>query len=386
MNSPAIGQAAAVHYRVDVIDAATGRLIRRLPRRRNLILDQGLDGIAVRSWALAFRYAAVGTGTTPTKRDSGAVTVSRAGFTLTASAGFFEAADVGRLFKFDSGEEVRISAYTDSTHVTTSTSGTIAAAEGTVWYVNQTALITETKRTGTYAQDGGSNGSAFSGDTYTHKRTFLFAAESGTVTYREIGWSHDVGSGANLFGRDLLAGAGVTLVAGQQLRVVVELSVAYSPASSVVMGEVGTGGISTVGTCGLESINTTNAGFVEANGEGSNFGAPGVLDPSGGGVIFAATDSAAIAPISTSIPGVSGPLTNKTITLGSYSAGSFTLTKSATFNVSEANSSAIRSLVLSRSGGYTGFRVRLDSAQTKTSAQTLTIGFTFSWGRILSNA
>ncbi len=223
--------AASVRYRLEILDAA-GLLVHRVPWKRNLILDQGLDAVAVRGWVQNFDYAVAGTGTTATRRDSGAITVSRAGTTLTASAGFFEAADAGRLFKFDTGEEVRISSYTDGTYVETVTSGTIVSAEGTVWYVNQTALATETKRTGTLSTDSGDNGSSFLVDTWTHKRSFIFSAESGSVNYREVGWSATNTPGNNLFGRDLLAGGGVNLVSGQQLKVTVEMSVKIGPASS----------------------------------------------------------------------------------------------------------------------------------------------------------
>src|SRR5690606_11548336 len=162
-----------------------------------------------RRWAASFTSAVVGTGTDPVRRDSGAVTLSRAGTTVTASAGFFEAADVGRLLKMDTGEDMRVISFASSTSVEVDTSRPIAATPGTVWYVNQTALVSESKRSNTYSTDGGANGSTFLVDTWTHKRTFVFSAEAGPVVYREIGWSWTNTVGANLFGRDLLAGAGV---------------------------------------------------------------------------------------------------------------------------------------------------------------------------------
>lgn len=386
-----ISQSAAVRYQVSIHDAETGRAVKRLPAKRNLILDQGLDGIAVRSWANAFRAAAIGTGTIPTKRDSGAVTVSRTGATLTSSAGFFEAADVGRLFKFDTGEEVRITAFTNSTTVTTSTSGAIAASEGTVWYVNQTALAVESKRTDVYSNDGGANGTTYSSPTVTQKRTFIFSAESSTITYREIGWSHTTTPGPNLFGRDLLAGAGVTLVSGQQLRVVVELAVSYAPVTPIAYTSIATGGWTANGTCGIESlfdildINWGNT----VRPSGMDIATSPSLDPSGTGRILLASDSVAVIPASLAQRVVPGLIHEAVPSLGAYIAGSFIRTKSIGMSTLEANSSAIRSIVLGGNGTGGGrtssFRVRLDAAEAKTSSQTLTIGFTLSWGRSLVN-
>lgn len=387
--NPSLHQAAAVHYALDILDSR-GRVVRSLPRRRNLILDQGLDGIAVRSWADSFTNAAIGTGTTPTKRDSGTITFSRSGSTVTASAGFFEAADVGRLLKFDTGEEVRISAFTNATTVTTSGSGAIAAAEGTVWYVNQTALSAEAKRSSTYSTDGGANGAIFSSGTWTHKRTFIFSAETGTVNYREIGWSHTSTAGANLFGRALLDGVGVTLVSGQQLRVTVELSVAYSPATPQAFGDIGAGGISTAGTHGVEDAGLVTV--VSGTGSGSN---AGVLDPHAGGVdrnIVLSSSSSPIVPATSSQTVVAGALSvgKKTLTLGAYSAGTFSRTKHTTFSTTEANSASIRSVFVSNfqsgQGDRSGYRVLFASNQAKTSDQTLYIEFRFSWGRVLNNA
>ena len=381
MNVTAPTQSAEVQYTVEVLDAS-GRVARRLDRKRNLILDQGLDGVAVRSWAASFTHAAVGTGTTPTKRDSGATTLSRTGSTVTASAGFFEAADVGRLLKFDTGEEVRITAFTDAQTVTTADSGAIAAAEGTVWYVNQAGLTAEVKRTGTYSNDAGANGSTFSAGAWTHKRTFIFTAETGTVVYREIGWSHTAAPGSNLFGRDLLAGAGVALVAGQQLRVSVELSVAYSPVSSTAYASVVTGWAQG-GTQGIESAGEGNVQIVTAAG---GLGGAGALDPSEAGAAWVSTLATAISPITSAQLSDNPVILAKAPTLAAYAGGTFFRERSVTFASTEANSSNIRSIAIGINQFWRGFRILLAAAETKTSAQTLTLVFRLSWGRVLNNA
>jgi hypothetical protein len=372
-----------VHYTLAILDRS-GRVVRRLPRRRNLILDQGLDQIASTPFVDCMAYAAVGTGTTPTKRDSGAITVSRTGSTLTASAGFFEAADVGRLWKWDTGEEARITAFIDAQNVTTDTSGAVAAAEGTVWYVNRTGLAAESKRTGTYTNDGTLNGSSQLGATITHKRTFDFPAETGTVNYREIGWSWSPSAGGNLFGLDLLAGSGVTLVAGQQLRVTVELAVTYSPTTPTAIPALITGWTAT-GSAQMEGASCRS---IQPNGH-----------PQGGGGDISSAKriivcSSAPAHVSFTASGnveCPGQLANIPATAAAYVSGSFSRTWSGTFGTNTGNGT-IAAVAL----GYeymSGFmrlgsilRVILSAPETKSSTQSLTLSFSMSWGRVLNNA
>jgi len=374
--------AAAVRYRLEVLDAG-GRLVSCTPWKKNLILDQGLDAVAARPWADNFANAAVGTGTTPTRRDSGAITVSRAGTTLTASAGFFEAADAGRLFKFDTGEEVRIQTFTDATHVETVTSGTIAAAEGTIYYVNQIALAVETKRSIGYTQDSGDNGTAFLTDTLTLKRSFLFSAEVGTVTYREIGWSHLGTSGNNLFGRDVFAGGGVTLIAGQQLKAIAELSITLSPASSTAFVNPITGW-GDDGVCGCEYAALRG---VAANGT-TDIGRSDSFEPSGSKSWALTTSTTAIAAMTNANPPSEGA--RITCTASSYVSGSFERTFTGKAAIGELNATNWRSIIFGeRNGGssqtYRAFRVLMNSNQTKLSTHTLELTFKLRWGRILTN-
>lgn len=377
--------AAQVHYRVSVLEA--GRTVARLPRKKNLILDQGLDAVAARTWCENFAVAAAGTGTDPVRRDSGAVTFSRAGNVVTASAGFFVASDVGRLIKWNTGEEARIVTYNSGTEVITADSGTIASDQGTIWYVNRVGLATESKRTNTYGTNGGDNGSTFLTDTWTHKRTFIFSAEVGTVTYREVGWSHTTTPGGNLFGMDLLPGAGVTLVAGQQLKIEVELSVTYAPASSTAWANV----IAGWSTPGVHGILASSVSIVDPSGASSITGVA-TLEP--GYTTFPkrvalATNTDAPAPmISGNNVTATGVILGKNLTPAAYTSGSFALTYSATFAVGEANSTAIRSISLGfLESGFerTAYKVLLDAAETKDSDHTLTLTFTLSWGRILTN-
>ncbi len=378
--------AASVRYRLEILDAA-GRIVARVPWKKNLILDQGLNAVAARSWVDNFLIAAVGTGTTPTRRDSGAITISRAGTTLTASAGFFEADDAGRLFKFDTGEEVRIVSYTDPTSVETADSGAIAAAEGTVYYVNQTGLTTEAKRSTGYTTDTSDNGTTFLAGTLTFKRSFIFAAEVGTVNYREIGWSHTATVGTNLFGRDLFAGSGLVLIAGQQLKAIAELSVTLSPASSTAFVNPITGW-GDDGTCGIERAALAR---VNADGNSNNSEEWLGLEPSTPIIAKAwtlTTSTTAIAAM-TNAAGV-GVAQKITCISAAYVSGSFERTFTGKATIAELNAANWRSICFgSRHGSsaqtYSAFRVLMNTDQTKLSTHTLELTFKISWGRILTN-
>lgn len=365
----------AVHYRVAVMER--GREVFSIPRKRNLLTDSGLEKPATVTWANCFRYAVVGTGTNPVKRDSGAVTVSRAGSTLTASAGFFEAGDVGRLFKFDSGEECYITAFTDSQHVTSDISGTVAAAEGTVWYVNRTGLQTEAKRTLTCANESGDNGRSLSVNTWTMKRTFIFSAESGSITYNEIGWSDTGSAGNNLFGQDIISG-GVSLSVGQQLKVVVELSISFTPYVSTPYTNVVTGWTQD-GDCVLERWD--NISNIDA--DGSTHPTPGLLDPCTAPHVGISSDSAALVLDGSgkALDGAGSSFVGSILL--SYSAGSRVIVCRGSFSVLQGNHN-VRSVYLGI-GNFSYFRVLLDANETKDSDHTLTLDFTRSWDRVLIN-
>jgi len=89
---------------------------------------------------------AIGTGSGTVRRDSGAITVSLAGTTATASSSFFVAGDVGQDIVWDTGERRKITAFGSGTSVTVSQTGTIAAAQFEVEYTGRTALVNQVQR------------------------------------------------------------------------------------------------------------------------------------------------------------------------------------------------------------------------------------------------
>ena len=371
-------QAASVRFKVLVVNP-DGTEILAQDWKNNLLLNTGLDNVALAHWVDNFGYGVAGTSTNPTRRDSTPTTFTVSGGVITASAGFFVAADVGRILKTNdpSFTEMTITGYTSGTSVTTSSGATIGTGyTGTVWYVNDTSLGAEVKRTNTYTTSTGDNGSTFSVDTWTHQRTYLFSAETGSVTYNELGWAP--AASGNLFGRATIAGT--TLVAGQQLKVVITLTVKYSPASPTAVADVSGATFSTAGTASIDKNSEVYG--VDASGNPTPLG-NGMLEPLAAKTCALA--SATFAQSSMATSGASPTFTDSVaLAKAAYVAGSFTQSLSGTFTVSQGNYTIYGYFILGY-GNQTVFSVKLTTPIAKTNTHTLTPTFTYSWGRILTN-
>ena len=370
-----------VKYKLGIIRKETG-LFEEAGEGRNLILDSGLDAIADHVFTDLTYYCHIGTGTEPFKRDSGAITTSRAGNVITTGGGaaFFEASDVGRLYKFDSGEEVYINLFTSASEVETVTSGTIAASEGTIWYVNRTTLETENKRTSTRRQESGDNSSIVSAGVWSFKRTHIFSAAASDVTLNEIGWSWS--NNTTLFNGSLITGS-ISLLAGDILVVESIFELVQAPQTTLAQADIGGGGFNTTGTIQIE-----DPGLMEMPSNGSqpntSFATP--MEPSQTNrqaeVAISENSSAFVAYGSNRATVV---LDEREPSIGTYAPGSFFRDKITTFPITDGNSTNINSIELRRSSSYPTLRVLLDNPQTKLNTQTLNLGFRLSWGRDLTN-
>lgn len=385
-----VNMAASVRYKTAAVNP-DGSVTPLRDWHKNLILDSGLNRIAVDTWASSFTFAAAGTGTNPTERDSGAITITATAGALVASANYFEAGDVGRMLRLDTGEQGYITAFTDPQNATWS-GVDAAAAEGTIYYVNRVALQTEVKRTNTYRTSGGDNGSTWvpANGAWVHKRTYLFSAEVGAVTYREVGWSW-AASPTDLFGMDVFSGGGDSLVAGQQYLISMELTVRYSPTAATTAPDVGTGGFNTEGDISLGTISTVTAvDGVGSTGASTGTGGGGSLEPSRAGssnqsVMAGFTQAAYALPAATDgtiAPPTGISATDALYTLDSYTSGTFTRTKRGTFGVSTFNTVNAWGFIIYRPiTPTTVVVVKFDAAQTKDNIHTLTPVFRFTWNR-----
>ena len=91
-----------------------------------------------------------------------------------------------------------------------------------------TQLATEVKRTGTMLTSSGACGTTYGTSNFVCKRTHDATVETSDVNYSELGWSHASSSGANLNIRVLISGGTVTVLTGQQARIVHELTIECS--------------------------------------------------------------------------------------------------------------------------------------------------------------
>ena len=384
-----------VKFKIGVKRAATG-IIEDICEGKNVILDSGLDAWGLARSAEMTYYCAVGTGSTPTQRDSSTTTVSQSGTTATASANYFEAGDVGRLLKYDSGEETYITGFTSTTIVTVADSATISAAESTIWYVDDTVLAAQTTRQNSFRTDSGDNTTTVSAGIITHKRTHLFSAVGGPVTYNEIGWSPNSGAG-DLFNRALISG-GVSLVLGDQLLVESNLELTQAPQTSVTAPDVGTG-LNSVGTIQIEGYGcsevNSSGGFSTVAYEGLGTPPSQVLEPSTNNLsnvrsIAITSTNPAFAPYgtTTSFSLSVGTTEKRNYAESTYFAGNYYRYKFVTFTTTEGNIAAVKCIILGIMYGgkmESNLRVVMTSTFAKLNTQTLFIVFSQSWSRTLTN-
>ncbi len=227
-------------------------------------------------------------------------------------------------------------------------------------------LGAEVKRTGTLLTSG--TGTARYADgrvvyTYTHD----FAEETVNQNYSELGWSWSGSAGNNLFSRVLISGGTVTVLAGQQLRVVYVLTWSVTP-------YVETAGTLTVAGWPVAPA-TTTAGTMAAFGGGfATMSSIGSVGPNGGEALEPAYANCAYRVCSALT--ISGGFVNtptyadiyeNTGSWGTYTTGSFT--RSRVFTPISAGSFASTSIRGFVYGNGVGFR--FTDLQTKSNLYKL---------------
>lgn len=385
--------------RCQVIDSKTGKVKRDYGWQNNLILNQGMDGIATRSWAASFSTFARGTGTTPTQDDSGTTTAAQSGTTVTLSGGAFlltnTATDAGKMIKWDSGEEARILTVAGGgASCTVANSATVGAGEFTVYRTNQTGLATEVSpRSTSYVTGTGNNDTTYNAGAGTQvmKRTVDFPIEVGSVSYTEVGFSHTATVASNLFSRILLS-APIALVADDQFRVIYELTITLTYTTPQAVTPTITNWASTDGDQMIEHFGMDTVGTTGTTTAASAY----VNDVSRiSGVRFFLSNSTTALSGSIGV-GVNPPtnrngsaFNSKASTLDSYVALSFTATRRVIFLSAEAVMNDIRSIAIvyypgSGSTYYVNSAILFDVNQIKLNTHTLTLTWVYTWTRVLS--
>lgn len=239
--------------------------------------------------------------------------------------------------------------------------------------VSDTSLGTEVIRTANYLTGAGNCGTSnnYTTKTSMRKRTFDFPAEVSPKNYTELGWSHSSSPGANLFSRTLISGGTVTVLAGQSLRVVYELTVQFpndTVATPAITGWPVAPSVSLQGTLRIclydciATVTTTGTSIISSSADleiNGSFGYPLKLStvsalPSYGSIIGAGT-------FTDSNGG----------NYDSYTPGSFVRTRYATWTAAVGNRTDWRAII-----GYGQNWIFLfDQAQTKDNLHTLRINW-----------
>lgn len=372
------------------------------PWIRNLILDQGLNNLATVYYADLFKYCAVGTGVQVTQRTGGfdgtttrTASMTSGDATITANAASFDASDVGRRIRWtsgaDSGFETTIASYTDSTHVeaTDVAPETISSGTFKVFYVEQTGLTTESKRSNEYSTKPNDNSTTQATTTpfaKTLKRSFLFPAESAQITYKEIGFSNLGVAGNNLNIRvNLNPGSNVTVNEGQRLRVTYSFKITPSPT-------VSTSGTAAITDSNLMSTNKSGHYCIEkfatsqVTVTGETDTSTPELEPAYPGFMAFSSDAMAI---DTTVSGAVQLVSNVSYVPlsfdGDYVTGSFSRDYTGLFDLGDANRADLKSLALyAINGAFSIFRFLFNQPQTKTADYTFSVQWNKAWGSDLS--
>ena len=378
-------------YQVKVFDSKN-RLVKEYPVKPNLVLDYGLDEIASNLWADCWRYCAVGTGTTPTSDDSGLITATQSGTTVTAGSSFFSALDVGKLLVFDTGERAYILSHTSGTQVEVSVSRTVGSSTlFTMWRVDQTQHTSYVQHSTTI-----NVGSAFnrtdvldSGATLRMKRTWKFPSEAVGITYHEVGFHRVDESNPFLFSR-VVSDEGFSVSEDQFLVITYELTVNVGSVDRVsenlsingwpIAPTVDTDAETGFCTIPLTAIDSNGDSIAHAGGSLINT----IAETSNSNSTFDLNTNNTFPPFGTN-PTISQ--SNFALALEPYVSGSFERNKTwRMFGVPTGNQ--YRQLVHTTvAGGNSdvGWMALFDSFQTMEQTHSLNITLRWAWDRVLNN-
>lgn len=346
----------------------------------NLILDVGLNAICVDQYYAHFQEATLGTGTTPTVYDPGAITAAASGTACTASSSFFTAGMAGMLIHWDSGEEAYIQTYNSGTSVTL-TASTTASGAFAVHAVNRTgpASASRTKmntNSPTFTLASGVN---------TQAKTWVFDLEVTNKVYTEgaIRRSNS-GSYWSVF---LISGGSVTVEIGQQARMSYSISTSVTttavagtwPMSAYDVGAPG-GWDSTDGdgqVCTLMGLGSTNGNLGPSLAPGQAGGGHDIGTITSRTTMFTYADSTY-----ESNTGVLGGVRG---TAAGYVSGTFYRDSTYYFPAATYNTTAIRSFVLTADGGYVMWQFLFDTAKTLDNNHSLSLTLRRSVRRVITN-
>ena len=349
----------------------------------NLLLNSGLNyicsnGTQPGNWA---RKSVLGTGTTPTVYDSEAITASASGTACTASAAFFTAGMVGMLLRWDGGAEAYIASRTSDTEVVLDRSVT-ASGTFAVWAVNQTGLASHV-RTSDY---GNPSVVSRSGGVSTFRVMWDNALETVNRVYTEGGIV--LNDGLTYLSRFLIAGGSVTVLIGQQARLIYEYDLSVT--TTAVPGTWTVDGWPVAGvddTDGQYKVLTQDA----VDGAIANLGRPHLVPGYDSGLYLHLSTTTTLPAYTddTTLPALAGSVGGAQLVSEAYVANTFYRDATAYFNGTTGTSTNIRTVSLYSSPLYAAswqcWAFLFDHAQTKADGYGLTLRFRRALNRVLVN-
>jgi len=353
------------------------KVVQTLDNQQNLLLDRAMSGFTSNhGYGRMFeimRNFAIGDDGTANRTDSGAITASQTGTTVTSSAGFFNSGMVGDIIKWDSGEEARINAFTNSTNVEVNESQSVASGEFTSWDVDRTILNNQVQRTNETTQP-------FTSTSRQAPNKLIFTSETdlgitADTTVREVGFMRN---NADQIESRVVLDTPVSVFSGDTLRIQRSLEILASPTDTQSSEDPTIGEGDFAGTGQIEWFTNADQSFIDpaTPASGSNVG----VDTSGSHQTY---------PTHTFFISVGND--NKT---GGSSTGFVTIEpwfreRTCTFSTDKGNIS-IKAIIFGLDVSSTSidpeYKFILTTAQSKSNLQTLTIVLRIELTRTLNNA
>lgn len=394
-------------YKVAVVDSKTNEIVYEQPDwKKNLILNNGMDQIYSSTIANCFSYGLCGTGTRVNSISSGGSSGSVAGTTLTLLgggsltdftaplAGYSATVEVGDMVKFSNGTEVQVTNVGGPSTLTVTPSTTVTALTFDIWKTSQTGLHIEKWRTNNYVSGSNYCSTSYSGSTVVSRRTYDFPTETGSlVNFLEVGVGWSPAVSLTTFSRILL-GSAVPVDVGQRLRLIYQLSTTYAPTTPVSLSAIVTGwpvGPST-NTSASQMIQQFTGGGTSFVTEISPLGASqgfAFLEPSSTNAgWFLSNVGTPLAPFGSNVARHSQSFSSTSGTKAAYVTGSYTCDKSITYNTTEFGHDDIQSMGFgsgsAASASNQAFVLVFDQDQAKSTVQTLSLTYRWTWGRTLA--
>ena len=410
-------------YKLSVIDPTTNEVKWESDWNKNLILNQGMNNIAIGRICDSTLYGVAGTGSRPNSISGALSTITQSGATirlLPLSGGllaftssystYTTSVNVGDVIQDSDFSESMVTAVNANGINLTVTPSYTYSNEKTfvIWKTSQVGLEAEITRSSTYVPGIGNCGTtsgSFTPHILEHKRTYDFAPEVANRAYTEVGTAWASSGNTTVFSRMALPTT-VVVSASYQLRVVYNLQATMSPYSASYFTASISGWPHLLGsasaTIATQSIQCLMYSLVSTTGATSSTNGNETLEPYaiGGGnpykfIIFASSDSQSLAPYGQAVVRSSNVVYANNTTLATYVTNSFYVDKSTVFTESDINIGNIRSIGVGawnigfpdtppNGTSWQAFCVVFNEPQMKLNTQTLTITFRQSWRRTLA--